>query len=172
MSKKNPWPIFLSLFMIFMMLMIIATVYVSIKYKHDEDTSYFSTRQEVDENINTKLREQKELEKSYKVYVISDAKKIPLQRDARQNPPIIIKNQLNLKIQIEDKNLNNIKANRIRAYLGRLATSKDDMYFDLNYENGVYEALNLDLEKGYWKLLIEISKDNKKAYFEINYLKE
>ena len=46
------------------------------------------------------------------------------------------------------------------------------MYFDLNYENGVYEALNLDLEKGYWKLLIEISKDNKKAYFEINYLKE
>ena len=171
-KKSNLWPLFLSLFLIFMMIMIITTVYISMKYKHDEDGSYFSTRQEVDANINNKLIEQKILESEYKFYTINNGDKIPLQRDAKQNPPIIIKDKLDIKILMQDSNQNNIKADRLRAYLGRFATSKDDIYFDMNYENGFYQALNLDIEKGYWKLLIEVSKDEKKAYFELSYLKE
>lgn len=162
-NTRNFWPIGIAIFFIIMVCMIILSVYISIQNKPDDDNAYFSTRQVVDKEINDILSAQAELEKLYSFYVIYDNTKIPLKAQAtRKSPPLKLTSPFSLSFSVLDKNNKAIKPNNIKLYITRFAASKDDI--DMGSINET--SPKIELKKGDWKLMLEFSIDDKKAYFE------
>ncbi|RAX55144.1 hypothetical protein CCY99_00140 [Helicobacter sp. 16-1353] len=169
-SKKTFWPYGIALFLIFMVCMIILTVYIAIKSSPEDDNAYFSTRQDVDAAINDILINQKELENMYNFYIINDNKEISLERKANKktSTPINLSEdgEFTLKLKISPKN-DSVDKPVVRANITRFATSKFDKDLGILKENnGEFVAEPIILEKGEWKAMIEFSFDDKNAYFE------
>ncbi|MDE6885971.1 MAG: hypothetical protein K2P17_02900 [Helicobacteraceae bacterium] len=173
-DTKNFWPFCIALFMTIMVCMIILTIYISIKYKPDNDNAYFSSREIVDKEINTILQQQQELEEKYDFYIVSNDVQIPLQRKVtRKSNPLELKLgdslNLNLKVITKDNSIDNtsFKDFTARAYITRFADSKDDIDIGLlESKNNEFFISNIKLKQGDWKLLVEFIIDDKKAYFE------
>lgn len=167
-NNYNLYPIYIVIFFLIMVIMIVLTIYISIKFKPDEDNAYFSTRQEVDKNINFILNNQKILESKYDFYILDGDQYIALQNKAnkKSNPIVIHTNPITFKILVK-QGKTNIKADSIRLYITRFADSKDDIDIGkLDYVEEVFLSSDIFLKKGNWKVLIEISIEGKKAYFE------
>lgn len=160
---KNFWPIGIVIFFVIMICMIILSVYISIKNKPDDDNAYFSTRQIVDKEINDIISTQAELENIYSFYIIYNNTKIPLKSQVtRKSPALKVTNPFNLSFSVLDKNNKVVKPANIRLYITRFAESKDD----IDMGNISATSPKIELKKGDWKVMLEFSIDNKKAYFE------
>lgn len=170
-SKKTFWPYGITLFLLFMVCMIILTVYIAIKSSPEDDNAYFSTRQDVDAKINDILINQKYLEDIYNFYIIDDDREIPLERivNKKSSIPIYVKegDDFILKLKVTDKNNNPLTTPIIKASITRFATSKFDKDVGiLQNNNDIFTSEGIALEDGYWKAMIEFSIDDKNAYFE------
>ncbi|RDU65619.1 hypothetical protein [Helicobacter sp. MIT 14-3879] len=168
-NTRNFWPLGIAIFMIFMVCMIILTVYISIKFKPDDDNSYFSTRQIVDKEINDILVTQSELEKKYNFYIFDGQKEKSLYRKAtrQSSTPIYLNMQSKLEFKVTDSSQAQIQPNSVKLYITRFADSKDDMDIgSLNYVNGKFISPNITFKQGNWKALVEFDFSGKRAYFE------
>lgn len=162
-NSKNFWPIGIVIFFVFMVCMIILSVYIAVTHKPDDDNAYFSTRQVVDKEINNILTEQDELEKLYKFYIIYNGNKFLLQPQAsRKSQAIKVKNPFILSFSVVDNNNKTINPTSTRLYVTRFSESKDDI--DLGDINST--SPSIELKKGDWKVMLEFSINGKKAYFE------
>lgn len=189
-ANKNFWPLGIALFLIFMVGMIILTVYISIKYKPDDDNSYFSTRGIVDMEINEILLSQKEIDSKYDLYILGTQQILPLEhRATRKSNPLIFNAEDNIILQVQIKQKNSINLigkntnvntanslsmqdSSVELYLTRFADAKDDInYGALQLDNrGDYLVFSTPtsilLKKGAWKALFKIKLDNKEVFFE------
>lgn len=168
MKNKNFWPLGIAIFFGFMCCMIVLTVYISMKYKPDDDNAYFSTRQIVDKDINDILLAQNDLEKKYNFYALNDNENLPLLRKVnRKSPPLFLSNKAILRFKITDSNNTNIIPQNARIYITRFADSSADKDIgNLNIDNGMLITPEINLEIGEWKVLLEFTIENKNAYFE------
>lgn len=165
---KNIWPIGIAIFFGFMCCMIILTVYVSMKYKPDYDNAYFSTRQVVDKDINDILIAQNTLESKYKFYVFNNKNAILLMRKAnRKSSALYLPQKAIMYFKIVDAKDKIIKGKSVRVYITRFADSSADKDIgELKQQNNIFTSPEIAFEKGEWKMLVEFSVDDKKAYFE------
>lgn len=168
MKNKNLWPIAIAAFFGFMCCMIILTVYVSMKYKPDYDNAYFSTRNSVDKDINAILIAQNALESKYRFYIFDGKTAIPLARKVnRKSNAIYVPNEAVLRFKITDLKDKAVLGQNARIYITRFADSSADKDIGEIPQNfGIFTTPTISFEKGEWKLLVEFSIDDKKAYFE------
>ncbi len=168
MKKFNAWPLGIAAFFGFMCCMIVLTVYISQKYKPDDDNAYFSTRQAVDKDINDILIAQRELESKYRFFILDGESAIPLTRQAnRKSPPLRFSGDFRLRFKMSDLENADIKAQNARIYITRFADSSADKDIGEIFYNGAFlESPQITLNKGDWKLLVEFMVDDKRAYFE------
>lgn len=168
MKNRNFWPLGIAVFFGFMCCMIVLTVYISMKYKPDDDNAYFSTRQVVDKDINDILMAQNELERKYKFYALSKDSNLPLLRKVnRKSPSLLLSNTAILRFKVTDFNNNEIIPQNARIYITRFADSSANKDIgNLAISDGILISPEISLERGDWKVLIEFTLDDKKAYFE------
>ncbi len=168
MKNRNFWPLGIAIFFGCMCCMIILTVYISMKYKPDDDNAYFSTRQVVDKDINSILIAQNDLESKYKFYALNESESIPLLRKAnRKSPPLMLPNEAILRFKVVDSNNADITPQNARIYITRFADSSADKDIGtLNISNGILTSPKVSLNQGEWKILIEFTLEDKQAYFE------
>ena len=173
MKDKNFYPLGIAIFFGIMCCGILATIYISLKYKPDYDNAYFSTRQVVDKDINAILEAQNALESRYKFFII-DGKNIDgknalsLERKAnRKSKPFYVAENAILRFKITDLKGGVVKNKNARIYITRFADSSADKDIGkLAQKNGIFTSSEISFEKGEWKLLVEFEIDSKKAYFE------
>lgn len=170
MNKKTFWPYGIALFLIIMVCFIVLTVVISIQVSPEDDNAYFSTRQNVDKNINNILIDQQKLQDLYNFYVLNNDSSIALNRviNKKTSQKIHLKlgDEFILQIKTTDKNNNIIMPDSIKALITRFATLKDSKDLDLLRNNNIFSANPIILAQGNWKAMIEVDIDNKKAYFE------
>ena len=168
MKDKNYYPLGIAVFFGFMCCMIILTIYVSMKYKPDYDNAYFSTRNAVDKDINAILIAQNALESKYCFYIFDGKNEIPLSRIAnRKSNPLYIPSNAVLRFKITDLKNKAVLGQNARIYITRFADSSADKDIgEISQNFGIFTTPNISFEKGEWKLLVEFSIDDKKAYFE------
>ena len=168
MKEKNYYPLGIAIFFGIMCCGILATIYISLKYKPDYDNAYFSTRQVVDKDINAILLAQNELESRYKFFIIGGKNALPLERKAnRKSKPFYVGENAILRFKITDLKDNIVKNKNARIYITRFADSSADKDIGkLTQKNGIFATQEISFEKGEWKLLVEFEIDSKKAYFE------
>ena len=170
MKGKNYYPLGIAIFFGIMCCGIILTIYISLKYKPDYDNAYFSTRQVVDKDINAILVAQNELESRYKFYVLDSSGKnaLPLTRKAnRKSNALFVPSEAILRFKITDLKGKAAIGESVRLYITRFADSSADKDIGvLSQKNGIFISPEISFEKGEWKLLVEFSIDDKKAYFE------
>lgn len=170
MRDKNLWPLAIAVFMTLMVCMIILTIYISIQNKPDEDNAYFSTRQDIDKNINEILINQAQLMKDSSFYIkldSADSNFIALsQKTNRKANPILIKPDSAFKLLLKvDGKIGDFK--EARLFITRFASAKDDLDLGiLKQENNLFTTPEISLKKGDWKAMIEFTINDKKAYFE------
>ncbi len=172
-SKATFWPYGIAIFLFIMVCMIILTVIISIKNAPEDDNAYFSTRQDVDKNINDILIHQKELENLYSFYIIN-GKYMPLEHKAtRQSTPIkVVSNQpITIEVMVKKNDIASdakmLKLDSAQLYITRFATSKDDIDLgELDINGGIAKSKSFSLKRGYWKALLKFEIDGKVAYFE------
>lgn len=168
MKDKNYYPLGIAIFFGIMCCGILATIYISLKYKPDYDNAYFSTRQVVDKDINAILEAQNALESRYKFYMIDGKNALPLERKAnRKSKPFYVAENAILRFKITDLKDSVVKNKNARIYITRFADSSADKDIGaLSQKNGIFTSPEISFKNGEWKLLIEFEIDSKKAYFE------
>ncbi|MGX3010614.1 hypothetical protein ACWIUD_03480 [Helicobacter sp. 23-1044] len=172
MKDKNYYPLGIAIFFGIMCCGILATIYISLKYKPDYDNAYFSTKQEVDRNINMILRAQNELEAKYQFFALNGAEKVPLARSVtRKSPPLLAPNAL--RYEILDSTKNRVIPQNSKVFITRFADSSANLDLgELQIKNGELVSKELSLKKGDWKVLVEFEIEGKKAYFSQRILVE
>lgn len=168
MKDKNYYPLGIAVFFGFMCCMIILTIYVSMKYKPDYDNAYFSTRNAVDKDINAILTAQNALESKYRFYIFDGKSAILLSRVAnRKSNPLYVPSSAVLRFKITDLKDKAVLGQNARIYITRFADSSADKDIgEISQNFGIFTTPTISFEKGEWKLLVEFSIDDKKAYFE------
>ena len=170
MKDKNFYPLGIAIFFGIMCCGILATIYISLKYKPDYDNAYFSTRQVVDKDINAILEAQNALESRYKFYIIDSSGKnaLFLERKAnRKSKPFYVGENAILRFKITDLKGKVAIGESTRLYITRFADSSADKDIGkLAQKNGIFTSQKIHFENGEWKMLVEFGIDGKKAYFE------
>ena len=167
---KNYYPLGIAAFFGVMCCMIILTIYISFKYSPDYDNAYFSTKQEVDRDINEILRAQNFLEAKYRFYALNNGAKVPLLRKVtRKSTPYPVTKKL--RFVILDSANNRITPQSSRVFITRFADSSADkdlgaLMVENGEENAELVSRDFTLAKGDWKVLLEFEIEGKKAYFE------
>ena len=168
MKDKNYYPLGIAIFFGIMCCGIVATIYISQKYKPDYDNAYFSTRQVVDKDINAILEAQNALESRYKFFIIDGKNSLPLERKAnRKSKPFYVAENAILRFKITDLKGKVVIGESTRLYITRFADSSADKDIGkLTQKNGIFTSPKIHFENGEWKMLVEFGIDSKKAYFE------
>ena len=168
MKGKNYYPLGIAIFFGIMCCGILATIYISLKYKPDYDNAYFSTRQVVDKDINAMLEAQNALESRYKFFIIDGKNSLPLERRAnRKSKPFYVGENAILRFKITDLKGKAAIGESTRLYITRFADSSADKDIGkLAQKNGIFTSPKIHFKNGEWKMLVEFGIDGKKAYFE------
>lgn len=166
MKDKNYYPLGIAVFFGFMCCMIILTIYISLKYSPDYDNAYFSTKQEVDKDINEILRAQNYLEAKYQFYGLNNGEKVPLTRKVtRKSTPYPAPKKL--QFIILDSANKSVVPQSSRVFITRFADSSADKDLGaLVAKQGELFSEDFTLAKGDWKVLLGFEIEGKKAYFE------
>lgn len=180
--KKNYWPLGIFVFLGVMVCMIIASVVIAIKHPTKEDDTYFSSKREVDSNINQIIKDQNRFSKEYQLYL--GINKFPqVNGYAKLFPPYLAKaksqTQQSLYLDAQKDNHLYVKALckqpqnlSIFLYMEKINSKQEKVEIGkMHYENG-YFASNAfsNLQKGRYKAIFEVSYQedgkDKKIFFE------
>lgn len=162
--------------------MIVASVMIAIKNPAKEDNAYFSSKREVDSNINQIIKDQNRFSKEYQLYL--GINKFPqVNGYAKLFPPYLAKakSQIQQSLYLDTQKDNHLYVKAlckqpqklsIFLYMEKINSKQEKVEIGkMQYENG-YFASNAfsNLQKGRYKAIFEVSYQedgkDKKIFFE------
>lgn len=180
--KKNYWPLGIFAFLGVMVCSIILSVYIALKNPAQEDDTYFSSKKEIDSNINQIIKDQNRFSKEYQLYL--GINKFPqVNGYAKLFPPYLAqaKSQTQQTLYLDATKDNHLYVKAlckepqdlsISLYMEKINAKQEKIELgEMHYENGYFASNSFsNLQKGRYKAIFEVSYQEdgkkKKIFFE------
>lgn len=180
--KRNFWPLGIFSFLGVMVFLIIVSIYIALKNPEQEDDSYFSSKKEIDSNINQIIKDQNHFLKKYQLYL--GINKFPqVNGYAKLFPPYLAqaKAQAQQTLYLDSQKDNHLyvkalcqepKDLSIFLYMEKINARQEKIRIgEMLYENGYFASSAFShLKKGRYKAIFEVSYQEdgkkKKIFFE------